>query len=308
MGSFNSGYTDNSAQISLNDVENVPTSSNNGNAYGGYGTKKAKQTAKEVADANFNNELKRLAEQQKAATKNYKYSIQGNQERADAAIKDIAADDEWFNTQLKLQNTYKNQRDANGNGAYGSGLDSLNNVVRTYDAVQDKSMLNSEQQAKNNIYSDLQQANLDSINTYNNILAATKEDYYTAQLALANDYYNNAGSTQFFQRNPTKKQSKLIKKYLQSKNKSTSKKSVNKHFEKLASEHLVKYNKINNIANKSYINPDKLKYLKYQGLHQDLYTRQPSNTDNIRNNELNGISDVSNSSGANVQYLQKRYG
>jgi hypothetical protein len=308
MGSFNSGYTDNSAQISLNDVENVSTSSNNGNAYGGYGTKKSKQTAKEVADANFNTELKRLAEQQKAATKNYKYSIKGNQERADAAIKDIATDDEWFNTQLKLQNTYKNQRDANGNGAYGSGLDSLNNVVRTYDAVQDKSMLNSEQQAKNNIYSDLQQANLDSINTYNNILAATKEDYYTAQLALANDYYNNAGSTQLFQRKPTKKQSKLIKRYLQNKNKSTSKKSVNKHFKKLANEHLVKYNKINNIANKSYINPDKLKYLKYQGLHQDLYTRQPSNTDNIRNNELNGISDVSNSSGANVQYLQKRYG
>lgn len=308
MWGFNSGHTDGKGQVSLDDVKDVSPDSNNGNAYGGYGTKTKKQDAKNAADANFNNDLKKLAEQQKAAEKNYNYSIKGNQERADAAIKDIATDDEWFNTQLKLQNTYKNQRDANGNGAYGSGLDSLNSTVRTYDAVQDKSMLNSELQAKNNIYSDLQQANLDSVNTYNNTLAATKQAYFDAQVALANDYYNNAGSTQFFQRKPTKAQRKLIKNYLRKRKKSTSKKSVNTQFKKLASEHLLKYNKINNIADKSFINADELKYLKYPKLHQDQYTRQPGDTDNIRNNELNGVNNVSNSSGANVQYLQKRYG
>lgn len=308
MSGFNVGTFDGDAQVSLNDIKNVSSDSSNGNAYGGYGTKTNKQKAKDVADANFNGRLKDLAEQQKAAEKNYNYSIKGNQERADAAIKDIATSDQWFNTQLKLQNTYKNQRDANGNGAYGSGMDSLNNTVRTYDAIQDRSMLDSELQAKNNIYSDLQQSNLDSVNIYNNTLAATKQDYFDAQLALANDYYNNAGSTQLFQRKPTKAQRKAIKQYLRKRNKGTSNKNVNNQFKKLASEHLVKYNKINKIANQSYINPDKLTYLKYPKLHQDLYTRQPNNTDNIRNNELDGISNISNSSGANIQYLQKRYG
>lgn len=304
---FNTSTFDGKVEVDKSKLKTTNSNSKNGNAYGGYGTAAKKKDATDVADANFNNSLEQLKIQQDAAKQNYNNSIKGNRERAQAAIRDIATGDEWFNTQLKLQNTYKNQRDANGNGAYGSGMDALNSTVKTYDAVQDRNMLDSELQQKNSIYSDWQQADLDSVNTYNNTLAATKQGYLDAKVALANDYYNNAGEMTFFKTAPTKAEKKLIKKYLQSKKKKSTPKALQKQFDSYVSKHTLKNGKINKIANKTF-NPEKLEDKAYVTLKQDQYTRQPGNTYSIRAQELDGINNISNSSGANANYLQKRYG
>lgn len=256
---------------------NSSSSSSGGSSGGSSGSSKKASRAQEAA---LGESVKGVKDQVKGMNRQYKSAMKSAKEKYKASLRNLGTKDEWFNTQVKLQNAYKNQRDANGNGAYGSGMDALNNVTRTYDSTTDTQIRNADQDARDSIYQQLYTAQQQAIDDWNNSLTALKQTVRDINGNYVVNNYNGSGKVKYVKKKNGKWQ--------------VNDKAIGKAWKKI-------FNTNKKVLNRGFKKDAKLKVSKY--------SLQPNaKTKNVLNEQYDGISDVSNSSGASGQYLANRYG
>lgn len=266
------------------DVPNGSSGSNGSDGSGGSGgsdgSGSSPKKANKVQEAALGESVKGVKDQIKGMNRQYKSGMKSAKQKYLDSLRNLGTKDEWFITQTKLQNTYKNQRDANGNGAYGSGMDALNNVTRTYDSNTDTQIRNADQDARDSIYQQLYTAQQQAIDDWNNSLTALKQSVRDINGNYVVNNYNGSGKVKYVKKKNGKWQ--------------VDDKAIGKAWKKV-------FNTNKKVLNKSFKKDAKLKVSKY--------SLQPNaKTKNVLNGQYNGISDISNSSGASGQYLANRYG